>query len=233
MSRGIGVVEALPEVLPAWIVLLLGLLTQLGDAWFVGLVFALLYWHAPAEREAVATAAGATIAGVGLYRAIKHVLALPRPERVLLDEAELSGAGSVLYELTATAGGYGFPSGHATTSTVAYLGLASLLAIGTRRRRYVVAAAIVTVVGVTRVALGVHYVADVVAGVALAGALLVGLHWLLDRAPYDGPVIAFGLAIPAGVAYVLASNATPESLLVLVVAAVGVLGWRRFGGRRR
>jgi undecaprenyl-diphosphatase len=76
----------------------------------------------------------------------------------------------------ATAHGQSFPSGHAMSSTVAYgaLLLVLLPALPTRARRPVVGVAVVLVVaiGFSRLALGVHYISDVLGGYAL------GLAWL-------------------------------------------------------
>lgn len=69
-----------------------------------------------------------------------------------------------------------FPSGHAMTSLVTYgvLVLVALPAVRRRARPWLVAAAalLVVAVGVTRLALGVHFVSDVLAGWAL------GAGWL-------------------------------------------------------
>lgn len=76
----------------------------------------------------------------------------------------------------ASAPGHSFPSGHAMGSTVTYgvLLLVFLPAVPARFRRAVTIAAVtlVAVVGMTRVALGVHYPSDVVAG------WLFGVLWL-------------------------------------------------------
>jgi membrane-associated phospholipid phosphatase len=76
----------------------------------------------------------------------------------------------------ASAPGNSFPSGHALGSTVAYgaLLLIFLPAVSRRWRPVMIAgfATIVVLVGFTRVALGVHYVSDVLAG------WLLGLAWL-------------------------------------------------------
>ena len=80
----------------------------------------------------------------------------------------------------ATAGGPSFPSGHtlAVTVWVGVVLLVLLPVVPPRRRRLVVAigVALVLVVGLTRIALGVHFVSDVLAG------WLVGAGWLLVTA---------------------------------------------------
>ena len=74
------------------------------------------------------------------------------------------------------AGGASFPSGHALTSFV-FTGMVVVIAwprLSRRARLVVVAigALVVALVGASRVALGVHYVSDVL------GAWLIGLAWL-------------------------------------------------------
>jgi membrane-associated phospholipid phosphatase len=75
-----------------------------------------------------------------------------------------------------SAPGNSFPSGHALGSTVAYgaLLLVFLPVLSGRRRAAAITACatIVLLIGFTRIALGVHYVSDVVAG------WLLGLAWL-------------------------------------------------------
>ena len=81
-------------------------------------------------------------------------------------------------EPVAHASGYSFPSGHALNSA---LGVGVLLLVFlpvlTRVGRavaYTLGAALVLLTGYDRVALGVHYVSDVVAGWAVALACLAG-----------------------------------------------------------
>jgi undecaprenyl-diphosphatase len=82
-----------------------------------------------------------------------------------------------LEDPVATAFGKSFPSGHAMTSLVVYGGLLLVfLPIIAHRRRIAVAAAtaaLVVAIGISRLALGVHFVSDVVAGWVL------GLAWLV------------------------------------------------------
>ena len=77
------------------------------------------------------------------------------------------------------AGGYSFPSGHATTSTALYLTLGLLAAGWVKRwetRIYILLGglAVIALIGFSRLYLGVHYVSDVLAGFAL-GAFWVTL----------------------------------------------------------
>jgi undecaprenyl-diphosphatase len=82
----------------------------------------------------------------------------------------------VLDDPVAHAGGSSFPSGHAFGSVVGcgvlLLVLSPLLSAGWRRAAWTLAVVIVLLVGFDRIALGVHYLSDVVAG------WVVGLGWV-------------------------------------------------------
>lgn len=90
----------------------------------------------------------------------KHLVARARP---VVDDA-----------LT-LAPGYSFPSGHATNTAAAGLILTALVwpLLGRRGRGVVVGlvSAAVVLTGLNRVVLGAHYPSDVVAGIALGGAM--------------------------------------------------------------
>ncbi|MGH2686294.1 MAG: phosphatase PAP2 family protein, partial [Actinomycetota bacterium] len=77
----------------------------------------------------------------------------------------------------ATAFGQSFPSGHAMASLVCYGALLLVfLPLAPRHRRHAlvgVAVAVVAAIGVTRLALGLHFTTDVVAGYVLGAAWLV------------------------------------------------------------
>ena len=90
--------------------------------------------------------------------------------------------------------GYSFPSGHTTTSTVTY-GLLAVVAWRSRlpalARRVAVTAGVLLpfLVGLSRIALGVHYPSDVLggwlAGIAFValGATMIELTGAMDRIP--------------------------------------------------
>jgi len=76
----------------------------------------------------------------------------------------------------AAVGGYAMPSGHATVSTVTYGLVAYLEEERSIGPRVVVAALLAGLIATSRVVIGVHYPADVVAGLLLGAAYLaVGL----------------------------------------------------------
>lgn len=109
----------------------------------------------------------AVISGSVCVGLLKAQFDRPRPEATF---AEL------------VAPGLSFPSGHATISAIVFLTVAALIA-STRTRTieqaYILAMAtlMAMLVGVSRIALGVHWVTDVVAGWALGAAW--ALAWLL------------------------------------------------------
>ena len=132
-----------------------------GMWWIPVLVVAALLWRRGAQRPA----AFAVVALGGSWL-------LNRLVKVAVDRARPH-----LSDAFATPGGASFPSGHAQAATVA---CGVLLVLGwrylSRRGRWsaaVLAPLAVVAVSFSRVALGVHYVSDVVA------AFVLGLAWLL------------------------------------------------------
>jgi undecaprenyl-diphosphatase len=110
--------------------------------------------------------AASVIGGTVVSTVLKALFDRPRPE--------LTGVARVFSP--------SFPSGHATLSAVTYLTLGTLLALRTPLLRlkvfYLGVAVFLTVlVGLSRIYLGVHYPADVLAGwsIGSAWALLAGM----------------------------------------------------------
>jgi membrane-associated phospholipid phosphatase len=157
MSRGVGGIEALRSLLPAWGIEAFATLTVLGDFLVVSLVLAAVY--AFYDREGGAVALVAFAGGALLILGLKTALAMPRPPDPVT---------------AVTVDGYGFPSGHAFSSTVGFGLLALVIDRGRRSVRLGLAALGISLVSVSRVAIGVHYAVDVLAGVALG----LGYLWL-------------------------------------------------------
>lgn len=168
----IDVVTALGVPVAAW-----EALTFLGGSLLIALGVLLVLALLAARRVGLAMAVGvALLLATFATDNIKELVARPRPP------------GDPL----APAVGYSFPSGHTLESTVTY-GLIALAAWRSRlpsalRRGAVVAAfALPFFIGLSRIALGVHYPSDVLAG-WLGGAAVVLLVAVIARTPGFDPI---------------------------------------------
>jgi membrane-associated phospholipid phosphatase len=162
---------------------------------------------------------------VAVFTALVAWLAWQRLPRLAVFVAVTMIGGSLLNELVkllvdrarpvfpdavAHATGRSFPSGHAQGAVVAYtvLLLVFLPKLRGARRALAIAAAVfmVLAIGFSRIALGVHYVSDVLAGYVLGAAWVAGMVaafnlWRRERghppvAPSEGLEPALGGAIP-------------------------------------
>ncbi|WP_338112568.1 phosphatase PAP2 family protein [Sphingomonas insulae] len=151
------------------------------------LIVGLRQWHGPAWLPKVATDVTALGGGVVLTLVVVIVAGLLLIQRLWLTAlaialASLTGGWAIdlikgqvlrarpdLVPHLVEAGGYSFPSGHATSSAVVYLTLAALAGQVTpdraaRRYLLVVAVLLSGAIGCSRVYLGVHWPSDVLAG---------------------------------------------------------------------
>lgn len=181
MTRGIGLADLLAG-LPDGIRVGAALLTQLGDAWFLVAV-TVAVWVVDRrrsicrERSDPVAVIALVIGAYGLTALLKAAFGLPRPPIGPPTGPDWIGpVGQTAVAWLAHADGPGFPSGHALVSTVAYGTLAWRLRLWTPRQRALLAAALVSVIATTRLVLGVHYLVDVLAGVAVGAILLVAIE---------------------------------------------------------
>ncbi|WP_122090003.1 phosphatase PAP2 family protein [Halalkalicoccus subterraneus] len=230
MSRGVGEFELIQGAIPDSIAILFALLTQLGDIWFVTVLFLVLAvrYDGP-DRDRIVAAGGLVIGAIALVLIAKEVFALPRPDRPLVALEALPALYRPIYSLTGYASGYGFPSGHAVVSTAVYLSLATVLPVSTRRRRYTAATVLIAVVSFCRVALGLHYLVDVLAGIALSAGFVLLAFRLVARyhTPEARRTVGLGLGAALGLGAVVVTGAHVEALALFAVAA-GFFGlsWR-------
>ncbi len=238
LQRSLGE-QALVESLPSVVAIAAAFLTQLGDIWFVFLLLGTLYLtagHLPGvgavtDRNRAAFVLALALGAISLTTGLKALFNLPRPPT-----ASVAAGADLLpalvrpaYEGMATADGAGFPSGHALGSTVIYGGLALILDAGTRRQRIAAAALLAGLIGLSRVAIGVHYLADVVAGWTLGVAYLAVVTTVADRGAL--PVRAF-LAAAAVAALSLVPGVGFERVAVFGSSLGGLLAWLAVGSDR-
>lgn len=147
-------------------------ITALGGAAVLGLLTTIVvgYLAMDGKRRMALFVAGFVAGGWILSALLKDLFQRPRPE--LVPHAVYAASSS-------------FPSGHSMMSAVTYLVLGALLARSQQRvilKAYfiLVAVLLTTMVGVTRVYLGVHWPSDVVAGWT-AGSVWALLSWLVAK----------------------------------------------------
>lgn len=205
-GRGVGVVQALQDELPRWGLEAFAAVTHLGDT-EVLIALAILVYLAYDRRDG-AFVLGVLLVGFTVTVVAKTWFGLPRPP------ADLQYV---------TESGLGFPSGHALGSTVAWGSLAVVLEkVSTVGRRALGAGTIVAAVSISRVVIGVHYLVDVVVGVAAGVVVLaVAIRWLRDE-----PLGLFGIAAALAVVALVVSDTAVESLALLGGSVGALTGWQ-------
>lgn len=221
MGHDLGVTDAL-RALPDVVVLLFALVTQLGDVWFYVLALTLAYAFAGSfplvgsvlDRRRVAVLVAIALGAIALSAGAKEVFVHPRPTdaETLRDIVWLPVWLVPLFEKFATAEGYSFPSGHATGSAAVYGGAALLLEYGRRRVRYLVAGTIVALIAASRIVIGVHFLGDVLVGVAVGLAYLWLVYRVADRGANPTPAFSLALLVAVIAAAVRFSPATASAL---------------------
>jgi undecaprenyl-diphosphatase len=157
---------------PVWIEAPLLDLTALGGSTVLGLVVIVVIGFLALQtryRTAIVVVA-AWVSGELLDTAMKHVFNRPRP--------------SIVPHLR-TVYTTSFPSGHAMESAIVYLTLAAILMRASQSpatKIYILGIAVLltTLVGISRVYLGVHYPTDVLGG-WIVGFMWASICWLAAR----------------------------------------------------
>lgn len=220
MVRNVGVTETLVEVLPGWAREVFVALAMLGDWLLVVAVLGLLYLtdvtrnlradvgaDQPLCSDRTAFVIAVVFGGIAFTLLVKTLFGAPRPP------AELHAV---------SPSEDGFPSGHTMVAAIFWGALAWWVAGGPRRLRIAAVAVVVSIVGLSRLALGVHFLGDVLASVVFAAGYLAAAAWLTK----GRPIYAFGLAFALALLATLASGGETRAMLALVGTAVAPLGWR-------
>lgn len=196
-------VEAIQDPMPAWAFDVFTAITHLGDPLFFILLVSLVYWLT--DHETGIRVIAALLLVFGLTAGLKELFAVDRPPADFQHITE---------------DGFGIPSGHAAGSVAVYGTVAALYDAGSRRLRYAVVAVLAGLVSVSRLVLGVHYVADVLAGIAL-GAVVVALA---VRYRKRSPAPFFAVAAATALFGAALSGFTYDPALLLFGGAVAALG---------
>jgi membrane-associated phospholipid phosphatase len=219
VSRSVGVTELLADLVPPEALPVVLLATMLAEAPIVIAVVIGRYWFR--DRAAGMRLAVVVAAAFALMLALKHEFALGRPPAALRAPVEAVPVPfDGIYQGLLDTDESGFPSGHTTIAAAVFGGAA--LDARNRRRWLGVAAVLVALAGGSRLFLAVHYFADVVGGIALAGGVIAAAHladhWL--GAPRGSLAVgSVGVLLPVSVL----SGSTPVVAAAGVVVGVGLM----------
>lgn len=229
MSRGIGVIDVVHQF-PKWTTTVAGMVTQLGDMWFVVVVICGLLVIGRRTQSLTATPwrdssylLALAIGAYALTVVLKSLFGFPRPPAATtaVPPEWFPSFGIGVYESLVTADGFGFPSGHALKSVVVYGGGALVLDHwSTTRRRCLGASALVLAVALSRVVLGVHYVVDVVVGIGVGAVFLWGMWTVVGLDPRRAFAVSGLLGLLA-----VALSLEIQPVLVVVSSGVGFGVW--------
>lgn len=138
-----------------------GLVTRFGEEMLLIVVFCVVFWCIN-KRMAYVLGIAFFLSGL-IVQGLKILTRIPRP---WVADPTFSPVGGATYAAT----GYAFPSGH-TANATAYLGA---LGVQVKRRIFqIVLITLVILVAFSRLYLGVHYLSDVLASLAITFAVII------------------------------------------------------------
>lgn len=220
-------VRAAVDSVPEPVGVAFGVVSHLGSVWFV--VPAVLAAFLLVRTERATAWLGIVGGGYGVMLAVKSLFSVERPDVAPPVAADtLHPVLRVVYEPSVEIATTAFPSGHVLAATVLW----GLFVVDSRRcsrlGRGVLAGGAIVLVGSSRIALGVHYPIDVVAGVAVGGAYLLAVLAVLDRVTNPTTV---ALAVGSAAAW-LGAIRSPELDAALLCGCLfgALLAWQIVAG---
>ncbi|MFU8868465.1 phosphatase PAP2 family protein [Natronococcus sp.] len=184
MSRSVGATELLREFLPEWTTLLFVALSYPGKLTLLVPLLGLFYLvdvgrtlrsgaleGRPLCSRGTAYVLAVSLGGLAFVVLVKGAFSLPRTDPSLH---------------AVSSSEHGFPSGHVMAAVSTWGALALWTTHSTRVRRLLAAGAVVAVVGLARLALGIHYLVDAAstrALLSLVGTVGAVVGWRTLEAP--------------------------------------------------
>ncbi|MFP9193654.1 phosphatase PAP2 family protein [Natrialbaceae archaeon A-CW1-1] len=219
MTRDLGVTVALREHLPEWAVEAFAALALLGDLIVIVPLLGLLYLlevgsnlrsdrlEEPLCSERTVFLIATVFGGLAFVVLVKGSFALPRPPADL-HAVETSK--------------HGFPSGHVMAATIFWGALALWLERAQLLTRVTIATLVLAIVALSRLALGVHYLVDVVASVAFGILYLAVIGYVVGIRPLRVFLVAIAIAALA----LVVTGGETRAILALVGTVGAVIGWQ-------
>lgn len=227
-----AIVRDIVALVPEWVAILLGVLSHLGSVWFVvpAVVGAFLLHRTARSAAWLGIVGGA----YGSMIAVKALFSIDRPDVAppVVPET-LHPVVRAVYAPSVEIGTTAFPSGHVLIAVVVWGLFVVESGRSTATARLAAATVAVLLVGIARVALGVHYPIDVLGGLVVGACYLLAVTWLLSRVR-DRATVAFSVGV--GTAWLgTLSWGDPLPALLLGGLVGGLLGgqWIRWKERRR
>lgn len=223
-----GVVEAVVDIVPPWLALLLLVFSYVGSVYVIGP--ATIAGYLVGNRRRTATWPGIVIAAYALFVVLKPLFGIPRPAvEPPVTATMVPTVLAPIIELAVDFDTGSFPSGHAIAATVFYGLLVVDVRVSTFRRRLSVAAGLLSTIAFTRVALGVHYPGDVVGGVVIGVAFLGGMLFVRERVDHPARtmlVLATIPAVGAGIVGEVANSVVLLGAILVMLLVTEIGGWR-------
>jgi len=225
MTRDWGIMVSVRDIVPEWSIDLFTIVALLGDLLVIVPVLGILYLtdagstlfrarrqqtvdqEGPLCTDRTVFIIGTVFGGLALVVFLKALFALPRPpaEFHAIEPSE-----------------HGFPSGHVLAATVFWGTLALWGRISSLRIRLAGAGVAIALVGFSRLALGVHFMSDVVASVVFGSLYLLVIALVTDERPERAFLIAVLIALGA----LLVAPSESRSLLAFGGSVGAVVGWK-------
>ncbi|MBO8142402.1 MAG: phosphatase PAP2 family protein [Firmicutes bacterium] len=206
----VGLIQSLQSFSTPWLDRFFISVTHLGSHYAYMAILLFLYWAV--DRRVARELTAVFLASLWFNQLLKEYLVMGRPDPVLV-------------RAMVTEPSPGFPSGHAQGAMTLW----GYMALAFRRRWFTaVAAALIVLIGVSRLYTGAHFPGDVLGGWALGAAFVAAYVWLARRGAGRNLSLRARLALIVAVPlllYPLYQTGTSEQILGMFIGffTAGVL----------